>query len=107
MANPSNSTEALQKLQAIEQALHSQTMQRSTAQAQLMEIENAVRELEGAQESYRIIGNVMVKRAPAELKAELEERKAGLQTRASALERQEHKLREEMQRLQTEILGAQ
>jgi prefoldin beta subunit len=70
------------------------------------EVENATRELAEAKESYRIVGNIMVKAAPEKLKSELEERKATLQARISAIERQEQKLREEMQRLQKEILGA-
>jgi prefoldin beta subunit len=98
--------ESLQKLQVIEQALHSHSAQRNTLQAQLMEVDNAVRELEQAKESWRIIGNIMVKTDSAKLKTELEEKKDSLQTRIAGVERQEKKLREEMQKLQSEILGA-
>ena len=98
--------ESLQKLQVIEQTLHTQSAQRNALQAQIMEVENAVRELADAKESWRIIGNIMVKTESTKLKTELEEKKESLQTRIAGVERQEKKLREEMQKLQNEILGA-
>ena len=98
--------EVLQKLQVLEQTLHAQSAQRASMQSQLMEIENASGELSSAKESYRIIGNIMVKAEPSKLKAELDERKASLQARISAVERQDKKLREEMERMQQSILGA-
>jgi prefoldin beta subunit len=100
MANDSE----MQKLQALEQTLHAQLAQRNAHQSQLLEAENALRELETAKESYRIIGNIMVKTDSAKLKSELEEKKSMLQTRIVAVERQEKRLREEMQKLQDSIL---
>jgi prefoldin beta subunit len=102
----SSPQESLQKLQVIEQTLHAQSAQRNALQAQFLEVENATRELAQAKESWRIIGNIMVKSDTANLKTELEEKKESLQTRIAGLERQEKKLREEMQKLQNEILGA-
>lgn len=102
----SSPQENLQKLQAIEQALHTQTAQHNAYQGQLLELENAMRELSETKESWRIIGNVMVKADPAKLAAEFTEKKTLLQTRIAGFERQEKKLRDEMQKLQTELLGA-
>ena len=98
--------ESLQKLQVIEQTLHTYTAQRNSYQQQLLEVENAITEVSSAPESYRIIGNIMVKTEPQQLKTELEEKKTSLQTRIASVERQEKKLREEMQKLQDQILGA-
>lgn len=98
--------ESLQKLQVIEQALHAQSAQRNALQSQLLEVENALRELAEAKESWRIIGNIMVKADAAKLSSELGEKQSSLQTRVAGVERQEKKLREEMQKLQSEILGA-
>jgi prefoldin beta subunit len=92
-------------MQMVEQALASQTAQRSAYQAQLMEIENAERELAEAKESYRIIGNIMVKADPHKLKSELHDKKATIQARMSSVERQEQKLRAEMEQLQKQLLG--
>jgi prefoldin beta subunit len=97
-------TATLQKLQVIEQALHAQTAQRATHQSQLNETENALRELATTTESYRIIGNIMIKTDTAALRKELEEKQSTLQTRIMTVERQEVKLREEMQKLQNSIL---
>lgn len=102
----SNQSEALQKMQITEQQLHAFTAQRSSMQQQLLEFENATREVTESKESYRIIGNIMVKQDPHKLKSELEERKATLQTRIAAVERQEKALREQMEKLQKQILGA-
>jgi prefoldin beta subunit len=102
--NGKDSQESLQKLQALEQTLHAQMAQRSAYQSQLLEIENAAKELESAPESYRIIGNIMVKTDSAKLKSELDEKKAALASRIAGVERQEKRLREEMQKLQDSIL---
>jgi prefoldin beta subunit len=96
--------DSMQKLQTLEQTLHAQMAQRNTFQSQLLEIENATKELETAPESYRIIGNIMVKAESAKLKSELDEKKAALQARVAALERQEKRLHEEMQKLQESLL---
>jgi prefoldin beta subunit len=101
-----NHAESLQKMQIIEQQLHAQTAQRAAFQSQLLETENAAREVTESKDAYRIIGNIMVKSDSAKLKSELEERKATLQTRIAAVERHEKSLREEMDRLQKQILGA-
>lgn len=96
----------LQKLQVIEQTLHSYTAQKNSYQQQLAEVENAITELSGTHESYRIIGNIMVKASPEKLKTELDEKKSVLQTRITSVERQEAKLKEEMEKLQKQVLGS-
>jgi len=95
----------MQRLQILEQSLHTHGAQRNAYQSQLLEIENASSELANAKESYRIIGNVMVKSDPEKLKAGLDEKKATLQSRLASLEKQEKRLREEMDALQKSILG--
>jgi prefoldin beta subunit len=95
---------SLEQLQAIEQAAHAHAAQRASLQQQLLEIENARKELASAPESYRIIGNIMVKADPATLEKELGEKHERIQTRLVSVERQEKRLREEMQQLQAKIL---
>jgi prefoldin beta subunit len=97
----------LQKLQTIEAQAHAHAAQRAGLQAQLSEVDNALKEMIGASDTYRIIGNIMVKSDAAKLSVELQEKKAVLQTRMASAERQEKRLREEMESLQGKILGAQ
>jgi prefoldin beta subunit len=96
--------ELLQQAQAIEQALHMQTAQRATLQAQAHELENASSELANAKESYRIIGNIMVKADASALKAELDSKRESLQHRITTLERTEQRLRDELKRAQEQVL---
>ena len=97
----------LQQAQAVEQALHMQTAQRTTLQAQLHEIENASGELAHAHESYRILGNIMIKADATKLKAELDAKKESLQHRIATLERGEERLREELRKAQEQVLRGQ
>lgn len=90
--------------QAVEQALHTQSAQRMTLQAQLHELENASSELSGSGESYRIIGNIMVKADTAKLKGELDEKAASIKTRIAGFERNEERLRAELKKAQESIL---
>ena len=94
----------LAKLQSVEQNLHMHTAQRSALQSQLLETENASKELEAAAESYRILGNIMVKTDAQKLRAELQERTSHIKARLAGIERQEKKLQEEMKALQDTIL---
>ena len=95
----------MQRLQILEQSLHTHSAQRNAYQAQLLEMENAIGELASATESFRIIGNVMVKSDPAKLKEEIVEKKSALHARLASIEKQEKRLREEMDALQKSILG--
>lgn len=94
----------LAQVQAIEQALHAQTAQRMSIQSQLHEMENATSELSKSQESYRIIGNVMVKADTAVFKKELEERVESLRQRVATFERSEERLRAELKKAQESVL---
>jgi prefoldin beta subunit len=94
----------LRKLEQIEQALHAQTAQRSALQGQLSETKAALQELASATESYRIVGNLMVKAAPEKLTSELTQRQEHLTLRITQLDKHETRLREELTKLQEEIL---
>lgn len=95
----------IQKLQQVEQALHSYTIQRKSAQSQSNEVDTALRELSQSDESWKIIGNIMVKSDKDQLQEELKKRKQSLSSRLEKLEEQERKLQEQLEELKTEALG--
>ena len=64
------------QLQRIEQSMQNILMQKQQFQAQLMEIESAVNELKGSEESYKIVGNIMVKSSKEELDKDLKQKKS-------------------------------
>ncbi len=97
-------TELLREAQAIEQALHMQTAQHASIRAQLLELENATKELASTKESFRIIGNIMVKTDSATLRTELEEKTETLKHRIQGIERQEERLRQELKKTQEKVL---
>jgi len=101
-----NSPELMQQLQAVEERLHMFTAQRNSYQAQLFEMENASKELSEAKEGYRIIGTIMVKTNPEQLKKEIDEKKGTVQSRITGIEKQEQLLRTQMQEFQKKLLGS-
>lgn len=103
---PEDTQEKIRQLQMIEQALQQLMLQKQTFQLQLMELESALKELEGAGEAYKIIGNIMVLTKSDELEKELKEKKETLELRISSLEKQEAKTRERAASLQKDILSA-
>ncbi|MBN2567639.1 prefoldin subunit beta [Candidatus Woesearchaeota archaeon] len=98
--------EKVHQLQMIEQSVSHLGSQRQSHQAQLMEIESAMRELETAPEAYRIVGNIMVRKDKAALKKELHEKKETADLRIQTLDRQEARFKEKAQKLQLEVLDS-
>ena len=96
--------ENIQQLQILEQSLHNVLVQKQQFQAQLIEIESALVELEKSNVSYKIIGNIMVASNKEDLKKDLEEKKEVFSARVKILEKQEQKFKEEAQKLQKELM---
>src|SRR3989338_4389632 len=95
--------EKIRMLQMKEQELRQLQMQKQTFQLQLMEVESALKELQGAPEAYKIIGNVMIQAKKEELAKELSEKKETAELRISSLEKLEAKTREKAEALQKEV----
>lgn len=98
------SQENIQRLQAIEQNMQTFSLQKQHIHSQLMEIESALKELDTSEESFRIIGNVMVKTTSATLIAELKEKEVVLKNRLETADKQEKRLQEEAKSLQDNIM---
>ncbi len=102
---PEETQEKIKQLQMLEQALQQLLAQKQAFQLQLMETESALKELEGTNEAYRIIGNIMVLTKKEELNKELQEKKETTMLRINALEKQESKTREKASSLQKDVLA--
>jgi len=96
--------EKIGELQIAEQNLQSFLMQKQNFQTQLVEVDSALSELEKSKDSFKIIGNIMVKAEKKELKKELEEKKTILELRIKNIEKQEDKIREKASKLQEEVM---
>lgn len=93
------------QLQLIEQNLQNTLMQRQRFQSELLEIENALKEIDGAEEVYKIVGNIMLSKKKEDLKKELNSKKEIINIRVKNLEREESKVKEKANALQKEVIG--
>ncbi len=103
---PEAMQEKVRQLQMLEQALQQLLLQKQTFHLQLMETESALKELQGTQEAYKIVGNIMVLTKKEELEKELNEKKETTELRISSLEKQETRTREKASSLQKEIIAS-
>jgi len=92
-------------LQLLEQNLQNIVMQKQAFQMQLMENENAIKELDKTKkDAYKIIGTIMVSSDKQELKKELKEQKEVLDLRLKNLEKQEKNFKEKAEEVQKEVM---
>ena len=105
MAELSKETEQkIEQLQMLEQNLRTFTVQRQQFQAQLLEIESALTEIEGSKEAFKIIGGIMISAPKDDLKKDIAKKKEVLELRIKALEKQEEKIKEKAASTQKEVL---
>lgn len=97
--------EEILKFQQIQQQLQLIMLQKQNLQAQIVEVENAIRELEKTKnkDAYEIIGNIMVKKQKKELEKSLKEKKEILELRFSTIEKQQEKLSKAATELQEKL----
>ncbi len=96
--------ESIKQLQMIEQNLQNILAQKQAFQAQLIEVESALSELEKAKTAYKIVGNIMVAANADELKSDLTSKKEMAEVRIRTLEKQEEKMRETASDIQSKVL---
>lgn len=104
MAEEKNTEQKIAQLQMYEQSLQNILLQKQQFLSQIAENDSALKELENSQESYKIIGNIMVSTKKDELKKEIEEKKSTMRLRISTLEKQEAAIREKTEKLQSEVM---
>lgn len=79
-------------------------MQKQQFQQAVIETESALKELESAKESYKILGGVMLSASKEDLKKELSTKKAELDLRIKTLETQEKKLKEKAEEIRKDLM---
>jgi len=94
----------ISQLQMFEQSLQNLMVQKQQFQSQLVEIESALKELDGSKEAYKIVANIMVSTEKADLKKELDSKKESLNLRITTLEKQEKSIKEKAEKLQSEVM---
>ncbi|MBD3310586.1 prefoldin subunit beta [Candidatus Woesearchaeota archaeon] len=97
--------EKMSQLQLLEQNMQALVTQKQQFQSQLNEIESALEELGKSQESYKMVGNIMVKSDKKDLEEDLKKKKEVAELRIKTIEKQEASLKEKAQKTQTEVLG--
>ncbi|MBI4147980.1 prefoldin subunit [Candidatus Woesearchaeota archaeon] len=98
--------EAMSKLQLLEQNMQQLELQKQQFSAQLMEAENALKELESKPETYKIVGNIMVKSDPTAVSADLKDKQERLQLHISLLDKQEKQITEKTEKIRKEVMGS-
>ena len=97
--------EGIAQLQMIEQNLSSYIMQKQTFQGQLLETENAMKEIEKVKDkAYKIIGTIMIASKKEDLKKDLGSKKEMLELRIKTLEKQEEKLKKSAEDIQKLVM---
>ena len=97
--------DSIVELQQLEQNISAFLMQKQAFQAQLMEAENALGELEKQNEKvYKIVGPLMIESKKEDVKKDLISRKEILDLRVKSIEKQEAKLKEKAEEIQKEVL---
>ena len=96
--------EGIQRLQMLEQNMQALNMQKQQFQAQLFEIEGALKEIDTAPTAYKIIAGVMIGVKKADLQKELKDKKDLLDLRVQTLEKQEKQLKEKAKSLQQDVM---
>ena len=94
----------INQLQLFEQSLQNILIQKQQFQNQILEVDSALNELEKSKESYKIVGNIMVKSDKENLKKDLDEQKKVAELRISTLEKQEKQIQDKVKTLQDEAM---
>lgn len=93
------------KLQNLEKDLQQYLIQKQAFQSQLLEIDNALKELSSVEKAYKVVGSLMVEAKKEDLQKELIEKKELLDLRIKNINKQENKIKDEAQDLQESLLN--
>ena len=96
--------EKIQELQNLEANINTILAQKQQFQAQQIEIENALSQIEKTDKVFRIIGNIMVASDKKTVKKELTEKLEMVELRLKSVEKQENKFKDKTNGIQKEVL---
>lgn len=103
---PPHVQERLLRLQQLQQTLQSVLGQKQQVELELMEIDQALNELQKLADDaviYKSTGSLLVKSEKAKVAVDLNERKELLNTRATVLGKQEERLRAQLKDVQAKL----
>ncbi len=105
MTGQKNTEDKIAQLQMLEQNIQNFLLQKQTFQSQLLEVDNALEELEKTKgQAYKIVGAIMISSEKEDLKKELDGKKEILDLRIKTIEKQENNLRDRASKIQSEVL---
>lgn len=96
--------EKINQLQLMEQNVNMLLAQKQQFQAQLIEVNSALGEVEKTETAYKIVGSIMVLSKKEDLKSDLMSKKEIVELRIKSLEKQESSIKDKAKKLQTEVL---
>lgn len=97
--------EKIARLQMIEENLQQYALSKQTINSQIIEIDSALKEIEGKKTAFKISGTIMIEKSANEIKEELFEKKKTSDLRLKNIEKQEEKIKEKFSELQNEIMS--
>ncbi len=103
---PKEAEQEVIKLQQYQQQFQMLNMQKQNIQNQLIEAEHSLEELKklGKEETYEIVGTVMIKKDKEELINSLAEKKQSLELRDSVISKQADKISQKMAETQQKVM---
>jgi prefoldin beta subunit len=96
--------EKIKEIQLKEQNSQMILLQKQSFQMELSEIENALSELEHSEITYKLIGQILIKKDKNIIKDELQKTQKILSLRVQSLEKQEDSLSQEIEELRQNIM---
>lgn len=100
--------EKLEKLESLQSAFDSTTVQKQRIEEDLAETERAIEALKEntTDQVYQFLGKILIKKDREKMLLELQETLELLKLRSSALQKQEQKLKEKIQELGESVRGS-
>ena len=99
-----DSQDKINQLQLLQQNLQNNSLQKQQLQAQMIEFDSALKELEQTDKAYKIVGKVMLAASQQDLVKELTEKKEVVELRLKNFTQQEQQLQEKIAELQQEVM---
>ncbi len=95
--------EKINKLNMLEQNLRQFMQQKQSFQAQILEFDSALSELDD-KDAYKLVGNILVKKDPKILKEGIQKEKSAVSENLKGLEAQETRIRSKAESLRKELM---
>ena len=95
----------IQEMQLLEQNLQNILLQKQAFQMELSETQSALKEIENSgDETFKIIGQLMIKTEKSKIKKELLDKEKILNLRIKAIEKQEFSFTEQLEKFREEFM---